>query len=134
MTGQSTAGSGPRYRRRGDSLVEFALIVSVLMTIIIGIIDFGRAVYAYSVVANAAREGARYGVMAPDDHAGITARIHDTAVGLDPAQLSISVTNAETTIEVSVSYNFELVTPLMADVLGSGSLTLSSSASMYTGY
>jgi len=119
---------------RGDTLVEFALISFVLMTIIIGILDFGRAVYAYSVVANCAREGARYAITAPDDHTGIADVVQSRAVGLDPSQLTVVVANEESAVRVSVSYNFELITPLITDVLGSGSLTLASSATMYTGY
>jgi Flp pilus assembly protein TadG len=119
---------------RGDTLVEFALISIVLMTIIVGILDLGRAVYAYSVVANCAREGARHGIIAPEDHAGISAAVQGTAVGLDPSQLTVIVTNEESTIRVSVSYNFEVITPLITDLLGAGSLTLASSATMYTGY
>ena len=44
----------------GSSLVEFALIFLVLMTMMLGIIDFCRAAYAYHFVSNAAREATRY--------------------------------------------------------------------------
>jgi Flp pilus assembly protein TadG len=127
------------YSQRGQSLVEFALICLVLMAITIAILDLGRAVYAYSVVANCAREGARYGSIWLRDHPGDAAAIENEvqakAVGLDRSQLTVEVTYPEqTTVRVSVSYNFELVTSLIADWLGGGSLTLASSATMYTVY
>jgi Flp pilus assembly protein TadG len=46
--------------QEGSSLVEFALIFLVLMTMILGIIDFCRAAYAYHFVSNAAREATRW--------------------------------------------------------------------------
>lgn len=44
----------------GTALVEFALSMVLVLTIIFGIIDFGRAMFAYIWVANTARTGARY--------------------------------------------------------------------------
>lgn len=49
--------------RRGQALVEFALTLPVLILLLVGIIDFGRAVWAVSVVSNAAREAARYAIV-----------------------------------------------------------------------
>ncbi len=48
-----------RRRSRGQALVEFALIFPLLVMLLFGLIDLGRAVYAFSTVSNAAREGAR---------------------------------------------------------------------------
>lgn len=48
-----------RPRTRGQALVEFALLLPVLVTLLFGILDLGRAVYAYNTIGNAARVGAR---------------------------------------------------------------------------
>lgn len=48
-----------RPRTRGQSLVEFALILPIFLLIIFGLFDMGRAVYAWSTINNAAREAAR---------------------------------------------------------------------------
>lgn len=48
---------------RGSALVEFALICILFFTMILGIIDFSRALYAYSFVSNAAREATRFAVV-----------------------------------------------------------------------
>lgn len=45
---------------RGVSAVEFALIAPVLILLLVGILDLGRAVNAYVTVSNAAREGTHY--------------------------------------------------------------------------
>ncbi|HEX2193415.1 MAG TPA: TadE family protein [Candidatus Limnocylindria bacterium] len=55
-----------RLRRpghRGQSLVEFAIILPVFLLIVVGILDFGRVVWATSAVTNAAREAARYAIV-----------------------------------------------------------------------
>jgi Flp pilus assembly protein TadG len=44
----------------GSTLVEYALVITLLMTMLLGIADFSRALYAYHFVSNAAREAARY--------------------------------------------------------------------------
>ncbi len=46
-------------RLRGQSLVEFALILPIFVLIVVGIFDLGRAFFAYIAIANAAREGVR---------------------------------------------------------------------------
>jgi Flp pilus assembly protein TadG len=45
---------------RGATLVEFALVLIIFMTILFGIVGFGHALYAYHFVSHAAREAARY--------------------------------------------------------------------------
>jgi len=47
-------------RERGSTLVEFAVVITVLLTLMFGVIDFSRAMYAYHFVSNAAREATRY--------------------------------------------------------------------------
>lgn len=122
-------------RQRGDSLVELALVLPVLLLILIGILDLGRAVYAYHVVANCAREGARYGVGVENNPAAIAAVVRSAAVGLDTSQLAVSVTYpTQDTIRVEVNYNFRLITPLVAQAIGGQSVTLHSAATMYRGY
>jgi Flp pilus assembly protein TadG len=45
---------------RGQALVEFALASVVFFMTIFGIIEFGRAVWEYNIVASLAKDGARY--------------------------------------------------------------------------
>jgi Flp pilus assembly protein TadG len=51
----------PRMSQRGQSLVEFALSSVVLLLLVGGLVDIGRAIYISEAVSNAAREGARHG-------------------------------------------------------------------------
>jgi Flp pilus assembly protein TadG len=45
---------------RGSALVEFAFLVPLLFALVFGVIDFGRALYSYHFVSNAAREATRW--------------------------------------------------------------------------
>ena len=48
---------------RGQSLVEFALVLPVFLLCMFGIIDLGRVIWANNALANAAREGARFAIV-----------------------------------------------------------------------
>jgi len=48
-----------RDRAGGQSLVEFALVFPIIVLLIVGFMEIGRAVFAYNTIANAARQGAR---------------------------------------------------------------------------
>jgi Flp pilus assembly protein TadG len=50
-------------RRRGQALVEFALVLPVLLVILLGTVDAGRLIFAYNSVSNAAREGGRTAIV-----------------------------------------------------------------------
>jgi Flp pilus assembly protein TadG len=52
-----------RRPERGQSLVEFSLILPVFILLLFGILDMGRAIYAYNTVADAAREGVRVAIV-----------------------------------------------------------------------
>lgn len=60
MNTPESGQTGSRENNRGQSLIEFALILPVLVLIIYGVFDLGRAFYAVITIANASREGARY--------------------------------------------------------------------------
>lgn len=49
-------------KTKGQSLVEFALILPILLLLILGIIEGARIIWAYITVQNAAREAARYAI------------------------------------------------------------------------
>ena len=57
-------------RQEGAVAVEMALILTLFLTLIGGLIDFGDAWYMQQVVTNASREGARYGITYQTDTNG----------------------------------------------------------------
>jgi len=44
---------------RGQSLVEFALVIPIILLLVVGFFEIGRAVFAYNTIANAARQAVR---------------------------------------------------------------------------
>jgi hypothetical protein len=67
LTGGGTAGEDLRPHPRlqtSQALIEFALISPVLLLLLFGMVDMGRAVFYYDTVNHAAREGARTAIRA----------------------------------------------------------------------
>lgn len=60
-------------RAPGQSLVEFALVLPLLILFLLGSADFARALSAYISLGNVVREGAHYGSFNPTDTNGIRA-------------------------------------------------------------
>lgn len=115
---------------RGQSLVEFALIVPLFLLLVFAIVDFGMGFYSWITVTNAAREGARVGVVGADS-ATITQRVNDTSGALAGPNLTVTVTNASDQngdsgeeVSVEVVYRYELITPVSSimNMLSGGSL------------
>jgi Flp pilus assembly protein TadG len=50
---------------RGSTLVEFAIGATVFLTVMFGVIEFGRALWTHNALADAARRAARYAVNQP---------------------------------------------------------------------
>lgn len=55
--------SSGRTSARGQALLEFALVIPIFLTVLIGMIDIGRIVWANNTLSNAAREAARFAVV-----------------------------------------------------------------------
>lgn len=112
----------PHGGERGQSLVEFALVIPIFLVVLFAIVDFGMAFHAWITVTNSAREGGRLGSVHASA-AAIEQRVRDTADTLDQGNLSVTVTNADDqggqpgeSVVVDVSYSYSLMTPL-ADLL-----------------
>jgi len=78
-------------RRRGQSLVEMALVLPILLLLLIGLIEFGRAFFIYAVVSNAAREGVRAGIVEPLDFDYVKNAVTRTLVLVPPGDVDIDI-------------------------------------------
>jgi len=117
-------------REGGQAALEFALTLTVTFLLFFGMLDFGRAIYAASVVQWAAQYGARFGVNNPEDLTGIEAEVLAHLVGLNADEATVTVTEPGTDlIQVNVSYDFEFIAPIVRQITGD-SVTLQGSASM----
>lgn len=122
-------------RRRGQSMVEFALGFSLLLMFTFGIFELGRVIWNYTTVSYAARQGARYAVVRsslgdpdstqPTPHP-IDQVVIKNAPGLNPSQLTITknwspdhTRGSQFTIKVSYPVHvmgFELFLPGVSSI------------------
>ena len=90
--------SVPLARERGQSLVELAFVLPVLLLLLVGIIEIGRFAYYSILVANAARAGAQYGAQslaAAADTTGISNAGTNDAPGITaPNTLTVTSTQS----------------------------------------
>ena len=105
-----------RPGERGATAVEFALLLPVLLLVVFGIIDFGRALNAQITLTQAAREGARLAALNQPD---VVNRTQTAATGLSPVTVTVvsscpATASATADAVVSVSYAFSFVTPVSA--------------------
>ncbi len=109
---------------RGASAVEFALVVPLLIMLVIGIAEFGRAFQVQGTLSAAAREGVRTMALQNDPAAARTA-VQNAAASLSPAVTGgqISITPAACPITGTGSTNVRLTItypmPFLTDFFGS---------------
>ena len=113
-------------REKGQELVEFAIILALLLVVLLVIFDLGRVTFFYSVVHNAAREGARYGITDQDaNQIRLVAIQKASGLDIDPA-----VSFTTDTVTVTVDYDFTPVTPILDLLTNQDSITLHAQATM----
>lgn len=115
--------------KQGQSLVEFALLLPVLVLILVGVFDLGRAFHALITISNAGREAARYGTLHndilddPDEMdklynvAVVEAASSNMPISADDVNVLCLATGAppkcprDTTLQVQVDYTY---TPILS--------------------
>lgn len=117
----------------GQSLVEFALVLPILLALLCGIIDFGWLYYNQITLNNAAREGARYAVIHYDPSVNwkqdAESRMLDTMVGVNSATAIVS-DPVEQQITASVTANPRILTGFTSTILGRRTADLHASCTM----
>lgn len=68
-----------RWIEHGQSLTEFAFGAVILLILLVGIVDLGRAFFTYIALRDAAQEGAVYGSICPRDASAIEARVRSSS-------------------------------------------------------
>jgi Flp pilus assembly protein TadG len=124
---------------RGQSMVEFAFGFVVLLLLLSGAVDGGRALFTYMALRDSAQEGALYGSTNPTATNEIVMRVKQSSDILqnlatqDPTHLKVNVVvgGAGCTgdaITVKVTYdNFQITMPLLGGFIGSQSVSIGTS-------
>ena len=110
---------------RGASAVEFAFIVPLLIVLVVGIAEFGRAFQVQSTLSAAAREGVRTMAL-QNNPAAARASAENVAASLNPSvtdsQITISPATCPTaypnTTNVTVTISYRL--PFFTGFFGTG--------------
>jgi Flp pilus assembly protein TadG len=118
-------------KENGQSLLEMALILPVLIIILAGVLDLGRLYYAYVSVTDAAAEGAAYAAIHPEpsSRGEVLRRAQEASKGLvqvDPnaVQIDCPTVASGAPITVTVTYSFTVATPLINAIVPGGVLPL----------
>jgi len=118
--------------------VEFALSFLLLFVILYSIMEFGRIVHSYNVLAGATREASRYAIVhgsksgSPATEADIRNQVIRWAIGLDESRITVTTTWDPVSkppsgkVRIQSTYN---VAPMTGLIL-SAPLTLSSRSEM----
>ena len=121
---------------RGQVLAEFAVCSLAAMVILLGIVDFGRALYTDHLVADGARLGSRYAIVngvaacAGGNPDPLQSYVSGLSPGIAPSQLTVKTTcpgrntGCSSTaspydgygclVQVKVTYAFQLIAPLVS--------------------
>ena len=131
-----------RCTRRGASLVEVAIILTVLLTLIFGMIDLGLGVMRFNMISHAAREGARQAMVngqyalspwpkgtwtASDSGQPVVDAISSQLIGCDLTRTTITVLWVDGTNEIQQRVRVTIDTtyqPFMTSIFGTGEMQL----------
>jgi hypothetical protein len=123
---------------RGAEVVEMAIVTPLLLLVIMGIVDFGFLFQRYSILTNAAMEGARVGTLPGYEIPGdVEARVEAYAAsgGVDPATIEVEAIPTTVpapgggnypAVQVTVEHDYALdyIGPVAAIFGGDGSRTV----------
>lgn len=100
-------------RDRGATAVEVALLLPIVLFLVMGIVDFGRAMHAQITLTQAAREGARVAAL---KQPGAATRTQNAATGLSDVGVAVTAcptgSSGGSDAEVEATYTFNFVTPI----------------------
>jgi Flp pilus assembly protein TadG len=120
---------------RGTAIVELALALPILILLVLGTFDLGRAIYLRTSLGNAARDGVRFASIDPQNTTCIRAVASRNVSLATVAAGDVSITRPGTLdmgqpITVSVQSVYRPVSPLMTNIVGTSRLTLRAAATM----
>jgi Flp pilus assembly protein TadG len=139
--------------QRGSTMVETVLVLMLALTVIFGIMEFGRAIFTYHAISNAARLGSRYAIVhgancipsgCTATQASVQTFVRNSTPGVTPSNMTVtpvwsgtdlnggacssSAENPGCTVTVTVTYPFTYILKYFG--FGGRAFTISSSSQM----
>jgi len=142
------------HAEKGQSLVELALTLLIILTLLAGAVDLGSAFFSYVAIRDAAQEGALYGSVYPYfdsningkydpgellNEGAIKTRVQSassTPVDLYGPKVQVDVTTTDPLkpcsgndhwVKVKVTYEYTLIMPLIGPIIGQQTIPLTAS-------
>lgn len=111
--------SKPKFNKKGQTLVETALVLPLIILILMGIIDFGMMFNNYLIVSNASREGARNAAVGAKDSEiiSIAKKVSGTLEVTTEITPKESLRKKGDEVVVIVKYQYKLLTPVIGSLL-----------------
>jgi Flp pilus assembly protein TadG len=119
-----------RSTERGATLLEFAIAATVFMTLMFGVVEFGRFLWTHNALSDAARRGARYAVNHPEAEKADVKEVvvYGQPGGTTPLITNLTVDNVdvkytnfglgEGTVTVKITnYQFQFVVPFVGSTV-----------------
>ena len=127
-----------KVTQKGQSLVEVAITMVILLMLLLTTFEFGYAFLYYITIKDAAEEGAIYGSLYPSAscNTNLTSRVHNSSSSpviniSDPNITTVAISRTGTTpgstITVTVTHRYNIITPLVQTVLGQTTMELHAS-------
>jgi Flp pilus assembly protein TadG len=107
-----------RRNERAQGLLEYALVLPLLLLLVLAVIEFAIVLWSYGTISNAAREGARSGIIYPYDLAAAEAAVRARAVALDQSALGVETDHIDNRIFITTTYTVTLMTGSLVDAVG----------------
>jgi Flp pilus assembly protein TadG len=111
------------HNKRGQAIVEMAIIVPILVLLLAAIFDIGRVMHDALTITYAAREGARAAAVGKDD-ANILARIYAASPSIDPSTMAVDIVPAtqaarqpDQQVTVTINHDVTITTPLISAIV-----------------
>jgi len=113
-----------KRKEYGQSMVELALTITILMVLLAGTIDLGQAFFTWLTMRDAAQEGASYGSICPTELGELESRVRDNLDSVNVYLVNVNIPDPlpENPITVTVTTDLPLNTPFLGTILGSQSI------------
>ena len=106
------------HTKRGQALVEFALLIPLFIFLVIAFIDLVWITTSYLQLSNSVREGTRYAAVNNFDETVIADVVEHYSPSLDHSQLNITATKDTSRVTILASYDYYPITPGLQILLG----------------
>lgn len=122
--------------QKGQSLVEMAISLIVILFLLMGAVEFGIALFQFTAIRDAAQEGAVYGSTNPSNESQIKQRAiaaADDIVTLVPNDITVTINGDDCegmtngtphSLTVSITYAHTVFMPLIPQAIGSNTINL----------